>query len=73
MRSSAVKAKLKCYEREMFPFRLLKGVGRFCHCLQQREKDPAQGAEFENDTIKMASLKCQKEADKLYQGKNESR
>lgn len=53
----------------MFPFRLLKGVGRFCHCLQQREKDPAQGAEFENDTIKMASLKCQKEADKLYQGK----
>lgn len=45
---------------------------RSCHCLRQGEKDPAQGAELEKDIVKIANLRCQKEADKLYQRKIKS-
>lgn len=47
--------------------RLLKEVGGSCCCLQQGEKDPAQGAEHENGIITIGNIRCHKEMEKLYQ------
>lgn len=52
-----VEAKLQHYKTETCPFtRLLEGVVGFTVVFNKEEKDPAQGAEFDNDTIKMVNI-----------------
>lgn len=54
---SMVEAKLQHYKTETCPsMRLLEGVVGFTVVFSKEEKDPAQGAEFENDTIKMVNI-----------------
>lgn len=63
-----VEAKLQHYKTETCPsMRLLEGVVGFTVVFSKEEKDPAQGAEFENDTIKMVNIWSHQEMDNLYQ------
>lgn len=54
---SVVEAELQHYKTETRPFmRLLEGVVGFTVVFSKEEKDPAQGAEFDSDTIKMVNI-----------------
>lgn len=63
-----VEAELQHYKTETRPFmRLLEGVVGFTVVFSKEEKDPAQGAEFDSDTIKMVNIWSHQEMDSLYQ------